>query len=110
VLDQRHRYLNARYRRAVKARGHFPTEQAMKCLYLVTRSPRPRRARQGMMDHAVEASAQRVRHHLRRPLAGSRNLLMKPPEPPLTRQSRVDYFPKSVTGLASIFRAALVVA
>jgi putative transposase len=31
--------LNARYRRAVKARGHFPTEQAaLKCLYLVTRS------------------------------------------------------------------------
>jgi hypothetical protein len=29
------------------------------------------------MDHAVEASAERVRHHLRRPLAGSRNLLMK---------------------------------
>ena len=30
--------LNARYRRAVKAKGHFPTEQAaMKCLYLVTR-------------------------------------------------------------------------
>jgi putative transposase len=35
--------LNARYRRAVKARGHFPTEQAaMKCLYLVTRSPDPK--------------------------------------------------------------------
>ncbi len=31
--------LNARYRRAVKARGHFPTEgAAIKCLYLVTRS------------------------------------------------------------------------
>ncbi|MER7894518.1 IS256 family transposase [Micromonospora sp. NPDC094482] len=30
--------LNARYRRAVKARGHFPNEQAaLKCLYLVTR-------------------------------------------------------------------------
>ncbi|MFI6244567.1 IS256 family transposase, partial [Micromonospora sp. NPDC050795] len=30
---------NARYRRAVKARGHFPNEQAaLKCLYLVTRS------------------------------------------------------------------------
>jgi putative transposase len=30
---------NARYRRAVKARGHFPTEQAaLKCPYLVTRS------------------------------------------------------------------------
>src|SRR4029450_12498737 len=35
--------LNARHRRAVKARGHFPTEQAaMKCLYLVTRSLDPK--------------------------------------------------------------------
>jgi putative transposase len=34
--------LNARYRRATRARGHFPTEQAaMKCLYLVTRSLDP---------------------------------------------------------------------
>jgi len=34
--------LNARYRRAVRARGHFPNEQsAMKCLYLVTRSLDP---------------------------------------------------------------------
>jgi transposase-like protein len=34
--------LNARYRRAVSARGHFPTEQAaLKCLYLVTRSLDP---------------------------------------------------------------------
>ncbi len=34
--------INARYRRAVKARGHFPTEQAaLKCLYLVTRSLDP---------------------------------------------------------------------
>jgi putative transposase len=34
--------LNARYRRAIKARGHFPTEQAaIKCLYLVTRSLDP---------------------------------------------------------------------
>ncbi|OXM59649.1 IS256 family transposase [Amycolatopsis vastitatis] len=34
--------LNARYRRAVRARGHFPTEQAaMKRLYLVTRSLDP---------------------------------------------------------------------
>ena len=36
-------FQNARYRRAVKARGHFPTEQAaMKCLYLVTRSLDPK--------------------------------------------------------------------
>ncbi len=35
--------LNARYRRAVKARRHFPAEQtAMKCLYLVTRSLDPK--------------------------------------------------------------------
>ena len=34
--------LTARYRRAVKARGHFPSEQAaLKSLYLVTRSLDP---------------------------------------------------------------------
>ena len=34
--------LNARHRRAVRARGHFPTEQAtLKSVYLVTRSPDP---------------------------------------------------------------------
>jgi transposase-like protein len=34
--------LNGRYRRAVQARGHFPTDQAaLKCLYLVTRSLDP---------------------------------------------------------------------
>jgi putative transposase len=34
--------LNARYRRAVRARGHLPSEQAaLKCLYLVTRSLDP---------------------------------------------------------------------
>ena len=34
--------LNARYRRAVRVRGHFPNEQAaMKCLYLTTRSLDP---------------------------------------------------------------------
>src|SRR4051794_38556370 len=65
--------LNARYRRAVRARGHFPTEQAaMKCLYLVHQVARPHRARTGTMDDAVEASTQRVRGHLRRPLAASR--------------------------------------
>jgi putative transposase len=34
--------INARYRRAIKARGHFPNEaSALKCLYLVTRSLHP---------------------------------------------------------------------
>jgi hypothetical protein len=32
------------------------------------------------MEHAVEVSAERVRDHLRRPLASSRNLLMKTAE------------------------------
>ena len=36
-------YLNARYRRAVRVRGHFPTDKqaALKCRYLVTRSLDP---------------------------------------------------------------------
>lgn len=34
--------MNARYRRAVKARGHFPNEAAaLKCLYLATRALDP---------------------------------------------------------------------
>ena len=34
--------LNARLRPAVRARGHFPTEQAaLKCLYLTIMSPDP---------------------------------------------------------------------
>ena len=34
--------LNARYRRAIRARGHFPNElAALRCLYLVTRSLDP---------------------------------------------------------------------
>lgn len=40
--------LNARYRRAVNAKGHFPTEQAaLKTLYLVTRSLDPKGTGQG---------------------------------------------------------------
>ena len=40
----------ARYRRAVRARGHFPSDQAaLKCLYLVTRSLDPTGQRQGTM-------------------------------------------------------------
>jgi hypothetical protein len=37
----------------------------------------PHRHRSGTMDHAVEASAERVRDHLRRPIPGRRNLLME---------------------------------
>jgi hypothetical protein len=71
--------LNARYRRAVKARRHFPTEQAaMKCLYLVP-IPRPQRHRSDTMGCALEASPERLRNHLRRPDADEDQLIMKPP-------------------------------
>ena len=47
--------LNARYRRAVRARGHFPNEQsALKTLYLVTRSLDPK----GEVPH-MKVSAKR---------------------------------------------------
>jgi transposase-like protein len=50
--------VNARYRRAIRARGHFPTEQAaLKCLYLTTRSLDPDRTRQPAMGHEVVESA-----------------------------------------------------
>ena len=44
--------LNARMRRATRARGHFPNEQAaLKCLYLVIRSLDPTgRGRQRWMN------------------------------------------------------------
>jgi transposase-like protein len=58
--------LNARYRRAARARGHFPSEQAaLKCLYLVTRSLDPGRDRPHPVDDALEARDQRLRHHIR---------------------------------------------
>ena len=62
--------LNARYRRAVKARGHFPTEQAALSASTCHPVPRPHRQRPGPVDDAVEARAQRVRHHFQRPIPG----------------------------------------
>ena len=60
--------INARYRRAVRARGHFPTEQAaLKCLYLVTRSLDPTGKGRARWVDQVETGAQRIRDHLRRP-------------------------------------------
>jgi putative transposase len=78
--------LNARYRRAVKARGHFPTEQAaLKCLYPVTRSLDPTGTGRAKRGSAVEARTERFRHHLRRPVPGRRDLLEEPPETPFVR-------------------------
>jgi putative transposase len=56
--------LNARYRRAIRARGHFPTEQAaMKCLYLVTRGLDPP-AQAAADGRCAGSRVERLRHHL----------------------------------------------
>ncbi len=60
--------INARMRRAVNARGHFPTEQAaLKCLYLAIIEPGPHRTGTPAVDQPVEGRPERLRHHLRRP-------------------------------------------
>src|SRR5215471_10751053 len=42
VIHEQHREPQRRFRRAIKARGHFPNDNAaLKCLYLVTRSLDP---------------------------------------------------------------------
>ena len=58
--------LNARYRRAVRARGHFPNEQAaLKCVYLAVMALDP--TGKGPLDPTMEGSPQRLRHPIRRP-------------------------------------------
>jgi len=60
--------INARLRRAVKARGHFPTEQAaLKCLYLALMSLDPGRQGPPAVVQPLEGGPERLRHHLRRP-------------------------------------------
>ena len=57
--------LNARYRRAIKARGHFPSEgAALKCLYLVTRSLDPKGTRPDPVGRALETRSERVRSNI----------------------------------------------
>src|SRR3954452_13145391 len=49
--------LNARYRRAVRTRGHFPTDQAAQMPLPGHPRPRPHRARSGPLDNALVESA-----------------------------------------------------
>lgn len=78
--------LNARYRRAIKARGHFPSERsALKCLYLVTRSLDPTghgRAR-WTISWKLVLNAFAITFADRFPAAET--YCWKPPEIPLTR-------------------------
>lgn len=62
--------LNARYRRTVDARGHFPSEQAaLKCLYLTTRSLDPKGTGQKRWMNRFQARPQRPGDRIRRPHA-----------------------------------------
>jgi putative transposase len=54
--------INARLRRAVNARSHFPTEQAtLRCLYLAVMSLDPDRPRPPAVDQPVEGRHERLR-------------------------------------------------
>src|SRR5262249_58251542 len=67
-----------RYRRAVKARDNFLTDQAaLKCFYPSTRSLDPPAGENPR--GAMEACPPRLRRHLRQPVPGPRN---QPTEPP----------------------------
>lgn len=60
--------VNARIRKAVRARGHFPTEQAaLKCVYLAVMSLDPTGNGAETLDQAMEAGPPSLRHRLRRP-------------------------------------------
>ena len=60
--------LNARFRRAVRHRGHFPNEQAaMKVLYLVAHQRRPEPVEPDRQDQRLETHPERADHPLRRP-------------------------------------------
>ena len=57
--------VNARIRRAVKARGHFPNEAAaLKCVYMAIMSLDLNRHRATTLVDVLEACPQRLRHRL----------------------------------------------
>ena len=64
--------VNARIRRAVRARGHFPTEQARPQVRLPGHhEPGPHRHRPQTLGHPLEERPERLRHRLRRPTVRS---------------------------------------
>jgi putative transposase len=79
--------LNARYRRAVRARGHFRPSRPPSNASTWSPAPWTHRPGQGTMGHAVEARAQRLRHHLRRPDRPQHHQLEPVPVTPLIGHS-----------------------
>jgi mutator family transposase len=85
--------LNAHYRRAARARGHFPTEQAaLKCFYLVARSlDRPDAARHAESPDASMTTAT-ICARLSPAPAARRSTATKPTvTPPTTKPARHRY-------------------
>ena len=67
--------VNARIRKAVRARGHFPNEQAaLKCVYLAVMALDPTGTGRARWTRALEASPQRVRYRFRRSALSAPNL------------------------------------
>jgi hypothetical protein len=67
--------LNARYRRAIKARGHFRRAGGAKVPLPGHPVPGPDRDRPYPVGDEMEARLERIRHYLRRPVPGRRDLL-----------------------------------
>lgn len=85
--------LNARYRPAVRARGHFPTEQAaLKCLYLVTRSLDPTGAGGAQWTIRRKPALNAFAVPLRRPLAGCGDLLNENARKTVTETGPLDQY------------------
>lgn len=81
--------VNARIRRAVKARGRFPNEQAaLKCVYMAIMSLDPTGQGPQTLDHPLESGFERVRHHLRRPLGPGQPITNQDRDTPLTGHTR----------------------
>ncbi|MFJ1543410.1 transposase [Micromonospora chalcea] len=91
--------VNARIRRAVRARGHLPNEAAApKRVYLAVMSLDPSGQGRRRMDHVLETSPERLRRTpVRRPQVAAKNPSYTvrsfdrpayPPSPPNVRQSR----------------------
>ena len=65
--------VNARIRRAVKARGHFPNETAaLRRVYMAIMSLDPTGKGQARWTTPLEDRPERLRHHLRRPTSAAR--------------------------------------
>jgi hypothetical protein len=74
--------LNARFRRSVKARGHFPTSRPRSAPVPDHRQPGSHRPRPPALDQPLEGRAERLRHRLRRPRQRRQEVALSTPVTP----------------------------